>query len=138
MLTSRADRKTEPRWQQSLKKAQVAAEAEPESEDDMSKIFSNDDSIETEEQSSNEDDFEAHRESCTMSDDGAEENDRKTIREKPESDGSDSDSYQYDDSIKEAGLYVTSIANLRRREMHGLSYLDMSNKDMRLILKRQP
>ena len=33
----------------------------------------------------------------------------------------DTDSYQSDDSIKEAGLYVTSIANLRRREMHGIS-----------------
>ena len=52
------------------------------SEDDRSGVFSNDDSIETEEQSSNEDDFEAHRESGTMSDDGTRENERKTIREK--------------------------------------------------------
>ena len=66
-----------------------------------------------------------------MSDDGARENEGKTIGEKTESDGSDSDSYQSDDFIKEAGLYVTSIANVRRREMHGISsYLDMSNKDM--------
>jgi DNA-directed RNA polymerase alpha subunit len=66
-----------------------------------------------------------------MSDDGYRENERKTIRERPESDDSETDSYQSDEPIKEAELYVTSIANLRRREMHGISsYLDMSNKDM--------
>ena len=51
-----------------------------------------------------------------MSDDGARENEGKAFGEKSESDGSDSDSYQSDDSTKEAGLYVISIANLRRRE----------------------
>ena len=63
-----------------------------------------------------------------MSDDGTEEVNKKEIEEEMEYYESDSDSYQSDDSIKEAGLYVTSIANLRRREMHGISsYLDMSS-----------
>ena len=43
----------------------------------------------------------------------------RQLERKPEYDGSDSNSYQSDDSIKEAGLDVTSIANLRRRSLVG-------------------
>ena len=87
-------------------------------EDDRSDISSNNDGIETDEQSGNESDPEVHRESCTMSDDEIEQDNKKEFEEGMEYYESDTESCQFDDSIKEAGFYVTSIANLRRREMH--------------------